>query len=74
MSFLASIGTIIEGSGLSDILQTIYPNKTVGNILSGKAFSRAIRVYFIVYLALYLLALCEARGLSKDYEKLEKKY
>lgn len=40
MSFLGSIGNIMEGSGLAELLQTIYAGNSVINILSGHAYSR----------------------------------
>ena len=42
MSFLGSIGSVMEGSGLKDGLESIYAPVTVGHTLTGKAFSRAL--------------------------------
>lgn len=52
MSFLGTIGKLCEGLGLEEILETVYATNSVPHILSGKAYSRAIRGYFMVDLAL----------------------
>jgi len=43
MSFLGSIGHLMEGSGLQELLEVVYAGNTVGHMLSGKAVSRAVR-------------------------------
>ena len=43
MSFLGSIGTLMDGSGLSELLATCCGPNAVIHMLSGKAVSRAIR-------------------------------
>lgn len=52
MSFLGSIGTIMDGSGLAELLATVYASNTVDHMLTGHAFSRAIRGHLLVYAAL----------------------
>ena len=52
MSFLGSIGKFMENAGLSTVLETIYGENTVKQMLSGKAISRSIRGHFIVESAL----------------------
>ena len=52
MSFLGSIGKLMEGSGLNAVLETIYGKNTVDHIITGKAVSRAIRGHFLVDAAL----------------------
>ena len=44
MSFLGSIGFVMNGSGLSDVLETTYGPNAISHMMSGKAVSRAIRV------------------------------
>ena len=51
MSFLGSVGTVMNGSGISEILQTIYAPKAVEH-MSGKAVSRALRGHFLLASAL----------------------
>ena len=57
MSFLGSVGKMMELSGIEDVLESVYGSNTVKHILSGKAISRALRGHFLVQSALtiYLL-------------------
>ena len=52
LSFLGSIGNIMKSSGLKQILALVYPENTVNHMLSGKAYYRAMRGYFLVDAAL----------------------
>lgn len=55
MSFLGCIGHIMEGSGLKELLCLIYADNTVPHMLTGKAYSRAVRGYFLIDSALNAL-------------------
>lgn len=52
MSFLGCIGSLMEDMGLQETLETIYAANSVTHMMSGKAFSRALRGHFIVDCAL----------------------
>ena len=39
MSFLGSIGTLMEGSGMGTALESLYAPVTVGHMITGKAYS-----------------------------------
>ena len=52
MSFLGSIGHLMAGSGLQELLETIFAPNTVTHILSGKAFARAVRGHLLLDTAL----------------------
>lgn len=52
MSFLCSIGNLMAGSGLEDVLQLAYAENTVPHMPSGKAIARALRGHFLVDAAL----------------------
>lgn len=52
MSFLGSVGFIMDGSGLKEALCTIYASNSVDKMLTGHAYARAIRGHFLVHLAL----------------------
>jgi len=54
MSFLGSIGSIMEGSGLEELWATAYAPKTVAHMISGHAYSRAVRAHSLTRLALAL--------------------
>ena len=55
MSFLGTIGHIMQSSGLKEMLTLVYPENTVRHMLSGKAVYRAMRGYFLVDAALNIL-------------------
>lgn len=57
MSFLGSIGKIMEGSGLVEALQCCYGPNAVTHMISGKAVDRAIRGHFLTESALFVLFL-----------------
>ena len=52
LSYLGSIGNIMKSSGLKQMLALVYPENTVNHMLSGKAYYRAMRGYFLVDSAL----------------------
>ena len=55
MSFLGSIGHIMEGSGLEYLLGQVYADSTVKNMISGKAYARAMRGHLPVTSALHTI-------------------
>ena len=55
MSFVGAIGHLMDGSGLSDILELVYAKDTIPHMLSGKAISRALRGLFLVDAALHAI-------------------
>lgn len=48
MSFLGSIGHLMGGSGLREILETVYAPNACEHILTDKAISRAIRAHLLI--------------------------
>ena len=59
MSFLGSIGHIMEGSGLEDLLELVYAKNTVSHMMSGKAISRAWRGHLLADAALNTLLMAD---------------
>jgi len=57
MSFLGSLGTLMAGSGLSDVMECCYGPNTVKQIMTGKAVARAVRGHFMVEAALTVMLL-----------------
>lgn len=55
MSYLGSVGHLMEGSGLQEVMSIIYAEDTVPHLLSGKAYARAIRAHSIISSALYII-------------------
>ena len=50
-SYLGSIGYIMEGSGIEEMIKLIYPgcgDKFIGHILSGGAYYKALRCHFLI--------------------------
>lgn len=52
MSYMGCIGYIMAGSGLKELLCEIYAEKSVDHILTGHAYSRAVRAHTLVREAL----------------------
>jgi hypothetical protein len=48
MSFLGSVGYLMSGSGIEQVLETIFAGNTVEHILSGKAIARAVRGHLLI--------------------------
>ena len=46
VSFLGFIGSLMEGSGLTSALETVYAPATVGHMFSGKVCSSAFHGHF----------------------------
>ena len=63
MSFLGSIGHLMAGSGLSELLEIVYAPNSVKHMLTGKALSRAVRAHLLVYAALHTMLLADAYNL-----------
>ncbi|CAG2215124.1 unnamed protein product [Mytilus edulis] len=64
MSFLGSIGRLMGGSGLHEVLETVYASNAVNHMLSGKAVSRAVRGFMMVENALHILLMKESFRVS----------
>ena len=52
MSYLGSIGSLMVGSGLKEIISQVYAEGSVDQMLSGKAVSRAVRAHLLIDSAL----------------------
>ncbi len=48
MNVLGAIGTLMDGSGLKDIMETVYGENAVVHMMSGKAVQRAFRGHLLV--------------------------
>ena len=59
MSFLGSIGSLKEGSGLRNATETVYAPVSIGHMFPGKAYSRAILGHFLSTSALLSIMLEE---------------
>ena len=64
MSFLGCIGHLMQGSGLAELLETVYASNAVGHMLQGKAVARALRGHFLVDNALHALLVANIFGVQ----------
>ncbi|CAG2245619.1 unnamed protein product [Mytilus edulis] len=71
MSFLGSIGRLMSGSGLKEVLELVYAPNAVNHMLSGKAVSRCVRGFMLVDIALHWLITEELFGINKANEEAE---
>ena len=53
MSFLGSVGYIMQGSGLQALSELIYAEGSVNSMLNGKDIYRATRAHMLIYAVLY---------------------
>lgn len=54
MSYLGTIGELLCGSGFDETLKTIYAENTVSHMLTGKAYSRAVRGHILLFICSYI--------------------
>ncbi|GBP77915.1 hypothetical protein EVAR_89569_1 [Eumeta japonica] len=57
MSFMESIGYIMNGSGLKELFNTIYALNSIEKIMVGHAYSRAVRAHMLTHLAIARIVL-----------------
>ena len=62
MNFLGSIGNMMAGSGLKEVMSQVYAEGSVEHMLSGKAMARAVRAHLMVNSALNTIATAEMLG------------
>ena len=78
MSFLGSIGFIMDDSGLKEVLETCYASGSIDKMFGGHAYSRAVRGHSLVYTVLSKrifeelnLTLDEENFLNKHFENFK---
>lgn len=70
MSFVGGIGHLMEGSGITELLETVYAPNAVTHMTSGKAIARAVRAYFLIDTALTSIILSHMYGIPLQ-DKIE---
>ena len=68
MSYMGSIGNIMSGSGLEELWESVYAKDSVVHMMSGRAYSRALRVNFLTQVAL-LKILIQTPGCMDEIDK-----
>jgi hypothetical protein len=63
MSFIGGIRYLMSGSGLANLLETVYASTAVSHMMSGKALARAVRGHFLVDTALTALIISLVYGI-----------
>jgi len=66
MSFLGSIGHLVAGSGLQELLELIFASNTVPHILSGKAVARALRGHFLLDTVLNTIIISKVFSIERN--------
>ena len=74
MSFLGCIGHLMQGSGLAELLETVYASNAVVHMLNDKAVARALRGHFLVELALCALLASNVFGIQLPTEDQETEF
>ena len=59
MNVLGAIGTLMQGSGLTDTLETVYGDNAVKHMIGGKAVQRALRGHLLVEKCLNGMLVCK---------------
>ncbi|KAK6171914.1 hypothetical protein SNE40_018335 [Patella caerulea] len=66
MSFLGSIGHLMDSSGLNKVLEEVYGENAVIHMLNGKSYARAIRGHFLVDSELNALVISDEYALPLE--------
>ncbi|XP_043503861.1 uncharacterized protein LOC122525249 [Polistes fuscatus] len=70
MSYLGSIGHIMNGSGLEDIWAVTYAPASVKKMLTGHAYARAMRAHILTFTALGVMICREIEGeIRQQYDE-----
>lgn len=72
MSYMGCIGHTMAGSGLKDVLSTVFAPNSVEKMLTGRAYSRAVRGHLLVQAALARILLNGAGVSLQEQESLIK--
>ena len=70
MSFLGSIGTFMDGSGITQALERVYGPNAVAHMMTGKAVARAVRGHLLLDSALMvklMRMICPVIDLRQHY-------
>ena len=75
MSYFGSIGNIMSGSGLEELWKSVYASETTPHMMSGHAYSRALRAHILTIEALTSLIMSFPEMLASiDMKRLETIY
>ena len=66
MSFLGSIGRLMAGSGLQQLLEVVFAPNALIHMLTGKSVARAVRGHFLVDAVLNAVIVSKTFNYSLD--------
>ena len=61
MSFLGCIGYLMSGSGLKELLNEVFAENTINHMMTGKAYSKAVRAHILVQMSIATIVLNELK-------------
>lgn len=70
MNLLGAIGTLMAGSGLKDLLETVYGERPVVHMLSGKAVQRSFRGHLLIDRCLNEMVVSELAEEDSEFASL----
>lgn len=71
MSFMGTVGYLMNGSGLKELLSEIYASASVDHILTGHAYARAVRAHILCSSALATFIFSSTDFTAEETEYLE---
>ena len=74
MSFLGTIGNLMAGSGLREVMSQVFAEGSVDHMLSGKAVARAVRAHLLVDSALNTIATAQMLGLPFPHVSRDERF
>ncbi len=70
MNLLGAIGTLMEGTGLTNILEVVYGENAVHHMMTGKSVQRAFRGHLLVDRCLNYMVVSEVLQDEPGFESL----
>ena len=70
MNLLGAIGTLMDGTGLKNILETVYGENTIVDMISGKAVQRSLRGHLLVDKCLHDMLVSEMADDNPEFTGL----
>lgn len=70
MNLLGAIGTLMDGTGLRDIMEVVYGSSIVQHMMTGKSVQRAFRAHLLVDRCLNHLVVSELQEDDSQFESL----
>src|SRR6218665_1225534 len=65
MSYLGAVGFVMGGSGLETLWETVYPAGSLIHMMTGHAYSRAVRAHLLTLAALDAMLLSAHEQLNE---------